>query len=255
MMKEQKQVFCVGTVDTKLEELRFLCQSLRSHFNSFSSHSQVQITLVDVSTSQDLIESVEDFHFVSRKDVLSYYHGHGNQDYSLPDDRGRAVAIMSKALEHYVKKAYKDNVVVGAIGLGGSGGTSLLSSAFRSLPVGVPKFIVSTVASGQTQPYIGTSDLVLIPSVVDICGINRVSRVILSNAGAAFAGMVLGSLERSLNSTNAKEKPTVGITMFGVTTSCVDAVKNKLLEEGYESLVFHATGVGARQWKILSKTV
>ncbi|KAL2906698.1 Uncharacterized protein RDABS01_005408 [Bienertia sinuspersici] len=253
MMKEQKQVFCVGTVDTKLEELRFLCQSLRSHFNSFSSHSQVQITLVDVSTGQDLIESVEDFHFVSRKDVLSYYHGHGNQDYSLPDDRGRAVAIMSKALEHYVKKAYKDNVVVGAIGLGGSGGTSLLSSAFRSLPVGVPKFIVSTVASGQTQPYIGTSDLVLIPSVVDICGINRVSRVILSNAGAAFAGMVLGSLERSLNSTNAKEKPTVGITMFGVTTSCVDAVKNKLLEEGYESLVFHATGVGGQAMEDLVK--
>ncbi|KNA10077.1 hypothetical protein SOVF_147710 isoform B [Spinacia oleracea] len=254
MGKKKNQVFCVGTADTKLQELRFLCQSVSSHFNSFSpnsSPSQVQVTLVDVSTGQKVIPSLEDFHYVPRKDVLSSYLGPGNQDYLLPNDRGRAVTIMSKALEHYIKKACNDDhVVVGVIGLGGSGGTSLLSSAFRSLPVGVPKFIVSTVASGQTQPYIGTSDLVLIPSVVDICGINRVSRVILSNAGAAFAGMVLGSLERSAC---VEEKPTAGITMFGVTTSCVDAVKNRLLEEGYESLVFHATGVGGRAMEDLVK--
>lgn len=256
MGKQRNQVFCVGTADTKLEELRFLCESVVSHFNSLapnSSQSQVQVTLVDVSTGPKVIQSLEDFHFVPRKDVLSSYLGHGNQDYLLPDDRGRAINIMSKALEHYIKKAYDDHVVVGAIGLGGSGGTSLLSSAFRSLPVGLPKFIVSTVASGQTQPYIGTSDLILIPSVVDICGINCVSRVILSNAGAAFAGMVLGSLKRSLNSASVKEKPTVGITMFGVTTPCVDAVKNRLLEEGYECLVFHATGVGGRAMEDLVK--
>uniref|UniRef100_A0A803L6W4 Tm-1 protein n=1 Tax=Chenopodium quinoa TaxID=63459 RepID=A0A803L6W4_CHEQI len=249
-------VFCVGTADTKLEELRFLCQSVASHFKSFSpnsSHSQVQVTLVDVSSGQKVIQSLEDFHFVPRKDVLSSYLGPGNQDYLLPDDRGRAVKIMSKALEQFIKKAYEDHVVVGAIGLGGTGGTSLLSSAFTSLPVGVPKFIVSTVASGQTQPYIGTSDLVLIPSVVDICGINRVSRVILSNAGAAFAGMVLGSLQRSSNSASVEGKPTVGITMFGVTTPCVDALKNRLLEEGYESLVFHATGVGGKAMEDLVK--
>ncbi|XP_021714562.1 uncharacterized protein LOC110682529 isoform X1 [Chenopodium quinoa] len=248
-------VFCVGTADTKLDELRFLCQSVASDFKSFSpnsSHSQVQVTLVDVSSGQKVIQSLEDFHFVPRKDVLSSYLGPGNQDYLLPDDRGRAVKIMSKALEQFIKKAYEDHVVVGAIGLGGTGGTSLLSSAFRSLPVGVPKFIISTVASGQTQPYIGTSDLVLIPSVVDICGINRVSRVILSNAGAAFAGMVLGSL-RSSNSASVEEKTTVGITMFGVTTPCVDALKNRLLEEGYESLVFHATGVGGKAMEDLVK--
>ena len=207
---------------------------------------QVQVTLVDVSTSQNVITSLEDFHFVPRKDILSSYMGHESKEYSLPEDRAGAIACMSKALALFIKKAYDDNLLVGAIGLGGSGGTSLLSSAFRILPVGVPKFIVSTVAAGQTQPYIGTSDLVLFPSVVDICGINRVSRVILSNAGAAFAGMVLGSLERSLDSANNKDKPTLGITMFGVTTPCVDAVKNRLLEKGYECLVFHATGVGGR---------
>ncbi|XP_019105617.2 toMV susceptible protein tm-1(GCR26) isoform X2 [Beta vulgaris subsp. vulgaris] len=228
-------------------------QFLFSQFLAISTSIQVQVTLVDVSTGQDVIHSLEDFHFVPRKDVLSSYLGHGKQDYLLPEDRGRAVSIMSKALEHFIKKAYDDHVVVGAIGLGGSGGTSLLSSAFKILPFGVPKFIVSTVASGQTQPYVGTSDLVLIPSVVDICGINRVSRVVLSNAGAAFAGMVLGSLERSLNSASVEEKPTLGITMFGVTTQCVDDVKNRLLEQGYESLVFHATGVGGRAMEDLVK--
>ncbi|CAO2830498.1 unnamed protein product [Amaranthus hypochondriacus] len=249
MAKQRFQVFCVGTADTKLQELRFLCQSLSSHLSSFSSvnsQSQVQVTLVDVSTSHNVITSLEDFHFVPRKDILSSYLGHESKEYSLPEDRAGAIACMSKALAHLLKKAYDDNLLVGAIGLGGSGGTSLLSSAFRILPVGVPKVIVSTVASGQTQSYIGTSDLVLFPSVVDICGINRVSRVILSNAGAAFAGMVLGSLERSLDSASDKDKPTLGITMFGVTTPCVDAVKNRLLEKGYECLVFHATGVGGR---------
>ncbi|KAL9229556.1 hypothetical protein vseg_005010 [Gypsophila vaccaria] len=248
-----KQVYCVATADTKFDELCFLSKSVHSFLNSFSSDSKVQVTTIDVSTSQKGIQNLKDFQCISKKDVLSSYLGPGNEDYSLPEDRGQAVAVMSKALAHFLKKAYDENVVVGAVGLGGSGGTSLLSSAFRSLPIGVPKFIVSTVASGQTQPYVGTSDLVLIPSVVDVCGINRVSRVILSNAAAAFAGAVLGSLEGSLNSARVKEKPIVGITMFGVTTSCVDAVKKRLLEEGYEPLIFHATGVGGRAMEDLVK--
>ncbi|CAN4123668.1 unnamed protein product [Withania somnifera] len=153
---------------------------------------------------------------------------------------------MNKALEAFLKKAHNDQILAGVIGLGGSGGTSLLSSAFRYLPIGIPKVIISTVSSGQTESYIGTSDLVLFPSVVDICGINNVSKVVLSNAGAAFAGMVIGSLERSKEHTITYEKFTVGVTMFGVTTPCVNAVKERLVKEGYETLVFHATGVGGR---------
>ncbi|KAL0344263.1 UNVERIFIED_CONTAM: ToMV susceptible protein tm-1(GCR26) [Sesamum angustifolium] len=164
----------------------------------------------------------------------------------LPDDRGKAIAIMNKALEVFLSKAHGDRILAGVIGLGGSGGTSLMSSAFRSLPLGIPKVIVSTVASGQTEPYVGTSDLVLFPSVVDICGINSVSRVVLSNAAAAFAGMVIGQLKMSKTSAAAGGKVTVGITMFGVTTPCVNAVKDRLAREGYETLVFHATGVGGR---------
>lgn len=243
------QVFCIGTADTKLEELRFLSDSVRSNLNSFSSHSssKVQVTVVDVSTSQKETESCGDFKFVSRKDVLSCYFGSDERSHTLlPDDRGKAIAIMSKAVENFLQKAHKDCALAGAIGLGGSGGTSLLSSALRSLPIGIPKVIVSTVASGQTEPYVGTSDLILFPSVVDVCGINNVSRVILSNAGAAFAGMVIGRLQLQASPSAKSDKFTVGITMFGVTTPCVNAVKEKLLKEGYETLIFHATGVGGR---------
>nr|ABB45848.1 hypothetical protein [Eutrema halophilum] len=158
---------------------------------------------------------------------------------------------MSKCLENFLRQAFEDNSLAGAIGLGGSGGTSLISSAFRSLPIGIPKVIVSTVASGQTEPYVGTSDLVLIPSVVDVSGINSVSRAVFSNAGASFAGMVLGRLEMLRSSPFENAKCTVGITMFGVTTPCVNAIQESLTRQGYETLVFHATGVGGRAMESL----
>lgn len=205
---------------------------------------QIQVTVVDVSAGEKEVESCGDFKFVPRKDVFS---ASGEQcPAQLPDDRGKAISMISKALENFLKKAHGDQVLAGVIGLGGSGGTSLLSSAFRSLPIGTPKAIVSTVASGQTDPYIGTSDLLLFPSVVDICGINNVSRVVLSNASAAFAGMVIGRIEKSKESSNDCKMFTVGMTMFGVTTPCVNTVKQRLAKEGYETLIFHATGVGGR---------
>ncbi|XP_012491633.1 toMV susceptible protein tm-1(GCR26) isoform X2 [Gossypium raimondii] len=213
---------------------------------------KVEVVIVDVSAGQKETESSGDFKFVTRKELLlCYSESVGGNPIALPDDRGEAVDIMSKALQHFIKKAHADGVLAGAIGLGGSGGTSLLSSAFRSLPVGVPKLIVSTVASGQTEPYVGTSDLVLFPSIVDICGINSVSRVVLSNAGAAFSGMVIGKLEKFQESCNEGKKCTVGITMFGVTTPCVNVVNERLKNEGYETLIFHATGVGGKTMESL----
>lgn len=243
------QIFCIGTADTKLEELRFLSDRVRSDLTTFSkgSHFKVQVSVIDVSTSKKKIASLEDISFVSREDVLSHYLGiEEYSSFELPNDRGEAVAVMSNALGCFLKKAYEDGILVGAIGLGGSGGTSLIAPALRSLPLGVPKLIVSTVASGQTEPYIGTSDLTLLPSVVDICGVNNVSKVVLSNAGAAAAGMVIGKLLTSDDPTEMTKKPTVGLTMFGVTTPCVSAVKERLIKEGFETLVFHATGVGGR---------
>uniref|UniRef100_A0A0A0KGJ3 Uncharacterized protein n=1 Tax=Cucumis sativus TaxID=3659 RepID=A0A0A0KGJ3_CUCSA len=246
------RVFCIATADTKLDELRFISHSVRCNLNSFSTASssfKVEVTIVDVSTSnQKGIESLDDFFFVSREEVLSCSNLTGNH---LPDDRGKAISIMSKALESYLSKAKEDGIIAGVIGLGGSGGTSLISSALQSLQIGIPKLIVSTVASGQTESYIGTSDVILFPSIVDVCGINCVSRVILSNAGAAFAGMVVGRLGTLKDSCDSNEKPTVGLTMFGVTTPCVNAVKERLLKEGYETLVFHATGVGGKAMESL----
>ncbi|CAN0861640.1 ToMV susceptible protein tm-1(GCR26) [Linum grandiflorum] len=235
------RVFCVGTADTKLEELRFLSDSVVSFFNNFSSSYTVEVVMVDVSVGRKAAEiPTRDSKVVSRNEVLA-----SSKQQQLPDDRAEAVAVMSRALECFLEKEQKSCILAGAIGIGGSGGTSLISSAFRSLPIGMPKMIVSTVASGQTGPYVGTSDIVLFPSVVDVCGINSVSRVILSNAGAAFAGMVTGRLSKAGSSSGGESaKPTVGMTMFGVTTPCVNAVKERLEKEGYETLVFHATGVG-----------
>ncbi|KAK4791192.1 hypothetical protein SAY86_031605 [Trapa natans] len=247
-------VLCIGTADTKLEELRYLSNSVKSYIRNFCScpRLKVEVSIVDVSAGPVEVESIEGFTFYSRAQVLSYYFKSLGQNPSpLPGDRGEAVAVMSKALECFLKQSHDGCILAGAIGIGGSGGTFLISAAFKVLPLGFPKLIVSTVASGQIEPYIGSSDLVLFPSVVDVCGINSVSRVVLSNAGAAFSGMVAKGLHKLGESAEASKKPTVGITMFGVTTACVNSVKERLNKEGFESLVFHATGVGGKAMESL----
>ncbi|KAF7100886.1 hypothetical protein CFC21_102330 [Triticum aestivum] len=239
------EVLCIGTADTKLEELLFLATCLRSSLAASASVPKVKVSIVDVSTTKTVpTQDSEDIAVIARDTVLSCYPDSSQQD--LPDDRGEAIALMSKALQSFLKNRYEAGTLVAAVGLGGSGGTALIAPALRSLPLGVPKLIVSTVASGNTAPYVGTSDLVLFPSVVDICGINSVSRVILSNAASAVAGMVYGILMASNESDETDTKLTVGITMFGVTTQCANAVKDRLNKEGYETLVFHATGVGGK---------
>lgn len=255
-----RRVFCIGTADSKLEELRFLSESVRSNLNTFSgtSCSNLEVAIVDVSASLSDSDttSLNDFAFVSRNELLSNYFGSKHPNLtttSLPDDRGEAIDVMSKALKNFLTKANENGVVAGAIGLGGSGGTALISPAMRSLPIGIPKLIISTVASGQTQPYVGVSDLVLFPSIVDVCGINSVSRVVMSNASAAFAGMVTVRLQMLRDSRDSNEKFTIGMTMFGVTTQCVNAVKERLVKDGYETLVFHATGVGGKAMESLVK--
>ncbi|KAH8508322.1 hypothetical protein H0E87_010447 [Populus deltoides] len=122
----------------------------------------IQVVSVDVSVGSEEIESVGDFEILSRKDLLARYLGSAEQRRNvLPDDSGQAVAVMSGALKNFLQKVQENGALSGAIGLGGSGGTSLISSTFRSLPIGLPKVMVSTVASGQTEPYIGSLDLIL----------------------------------------------------------------------------------------------
>ncbi|KAI3930365.1 hypothetical protein MKW92_001097 [Papaver armeniacum] len=258
------QVFCIATADTKLEELLFLSNSVQSNLdifckNSRSGHSfKIQVTVVDVSADTHTKDaaSFKNFPHVTREDILSNYKQHDEsfEETDLPNDRGEAVSVMSKSLKNFLKKTLDDQLLAGAIGLGGTGGTSLLSNALRELPVGIPKFIISTVASGHTSHYIGTSDLILIPSVIDICGINSISRVVFSNAGAAFAGMVAGRYFGHKDTSNVTKKLTVGITMAGITNPCVNVVKERLEKLGFETLIFHATGVGGRAMEDLVRS-
>jgi uncharacterized protein (UPF0261 family) len=152
---------------------------------------------------------------------------------------------MGAGAEIVVRRLHGEGKLDGVLALGGSGGSSIAARAMRALPVGVPKLLVSTVASGDTRPYVGAVDVTMMYSVVDISGVNRVSARIMANAAGAIAGMV-GATVPALEA-----RPLVGATMFGVTTPCVTRARERLEELGYEVLVFHATGAGGQSLEAL----
>jgi uncharacterized protein (UPF0261 family) len=156
-------------------------------------------------------------------------------------DRALGTEILSKGMEKLIPRLYSEGKFHGIISFGGSGGTSLVTPGMRALPIGVPKVMVSTVASGNTQQYVGTSDIMMYPSIVDVSGLNSISTKIFTNAAFAIAGMVKFEHEEKI-----EKKPLVAATMFGVTTPCVDKAREYLEEQGYEVLVFHATGTGGK---------
>ena len=161
-------------------------------------------------------------------------------------DRGLAMKVMSVGAALCAKTLYTEGRFAGIIGMGGSGGSSVVTAAMRALPVGVPKVCISTVASGDTSAYVGAKDVVLIPSIVDVAGMNRISRVIFSRAAGAISGMV----EREPMPV-VREAPVGVASMFGNTTECVNACAAQLGDRGYEVLVFHATGMGGRTMESL----
>lgn len=160
-------------------------------------------------------------------------------------DRGRAMEVMAAGVRTLVPRMYERGEFDGTMGLGGSGGTTLATAAMRELPVGVPKLVVSTVASGATRHYVGVKDITLMYSVVDVAGLNAISRRILANGAAALCGMV----ERKTPA--AGDRPLVAATMFGVTTPCVDHLRGLVEAAGFEVLVFHATGTGGQAMEAL----
>lgn len=161
------------------------------------------------------------------------------------NDRGEAMAVMGRGAAVIARQLYDARRIDGIIGMGGGGGTSVATAAMRGLPVGFPKVMVSTVAGGDVSGFVGLSDIVMIPSIIDVNGINRVSRLIYSNAAGAICGMVAGESERG------DDKPIVAASMFGNTTRAVNHAKALLEAAGYEVLVFHATGTGGRQMEAL----
>ena len=217
------RVLVAGTLDTKGQELRFIYNTLKTE--GIAAH------LVDLSTSGKPSGAEVPPH------VLAGFHPRGAVGV-FTNDRGTAVAGMTLAFERWM--AAQDDVA-GVISAGGSGGTAMAAPAMRRLPVGVPKVMISTVASGNTQQYVGASDMLMLHSVADIHGLNRVTRQVLANGAQAVAGMVKARQSASPIS----GKPPVGITMFGVTTPCVQQVTAGL-EDDFDCLVFHATGTGGR---------
>ena len=213
----------IGTYDTKGDELRFVADLVAAAGPS--------VCTVDVSTHGPAnAAAVADVHAAE----VAAHHPDG-VDAVFTGDRGTAVGAMAVALRAFL--AGRDDVG-GVLGLGGSGGTALVTPALRDLPVGVPKVMVSTVASGDTAPYVGASDIAMLPSVTDVAGLNRISRRVLGNAAHMLAGAVAASLPPA-----GGDLPAVGLTMFGVTTPCVTAVRERLGDK-VDALVFHATGTG-----------
>lgn len=223
-------VYVCGTLDTKGDELRFMRDIIKAQ--------GVRVALVDLSTSGK----------PSGADIpptaVASFHPRGAAGV-FTGDRGTAVAGMTVAFERWIKQR---SDVAGLLAAGGSGGTALVAPAFRVPPVGVPKMIVSTVASGNTAQYVGPSDITMMHSVADVQGINSITREVLGNAANAVANMA--KARAVIKPT--EDKPAIGMTMFGVTTSAVQQVVAEL-EEDYDCLVFHATGTGGRAMeKLLS---
>ncbi len=221
-------VHLIGTADTKGEEMAFLADLLRAR--------GAGVTVVDVGTGTPTIP-VD----VTAAEVAAHHPG-GAQAALGTRDRGQAVAAMGLAFARFIPARPG---VSGVLGIGGGGGTSIIAQGMRELPYGLPKLLVSTLASGDTAPYIGISDLILMPAVTDLAGLNRISRVILTNAAEAMAGM-------SLHPAQARGgKPAIGLTMFGVTTPCLTAIA-AALRDSHDCLVFHATGTGGRTMEKLA---
>jgi uncharacterized protein (UPF0261 family) len=219
-------VYVVGSLDTKGEEHRYVRDLIEA--------AGANTTLVDVGTTGS--DSEAD---VTAADVAAF-HPDGS-DTVFVDDRGNAVVAMSEALVEFIKTRTD---IDGIIGLGGSGGTSLVTPAMQALPVGTPKMMVSTMASGDVRPYVGPSDIAMMYSVTDVAGINGISSLVLANAAHAIAGMAMGPTPEPI------DRAAIGLTMFGVTTPLVTMMTEELSDE-YDCLVFHATGTGGQSMEKL----
>lgn len=221
-------VVLLGTLDTKGAEYAFVRDRLEA--------AGVDTLVVDSGVLGSTTIPVD----VSRQDVAAA--GDADLDALVAAaDRGSAVAAMTTGAARVLARLHAEGRLDGALALGGTGGTSIAAEAFRQLPLGVPKVIVSTAASGNTSAYVDVSDLVLFPSVTDVAGVNRLSVQILGNAAAAVAGMVSAAPPAV-----SDDRPLLAASMFGVTTPCVTAAREALENQGYEVLVFHMTGVGGR---------
>ena len=222
----------LGTMDTKGDEHGYVAQLIRAR-----GHKTL---VIDVGTDQPPRLAPQ----VSREEVARI----GGLDFAgllSRRDRGECVAAMGRAGAVVLAQLQAAGEIDGVISLGGGGGTSICTTAMRALPLGFPKLMVSTLASGNTAQYVGVKDIVMMPAIVDVAGMNRISRTILGRAAGAICGMVETQIPVG------EDRPIIVASMFGNTTQCVQAAKSILEGAGYEVLVFHATGTGGRAMESL----
>jgi uncharacterized protein (UPF0261 family) len=222
----QRTVAIVGTLDTKGHEYKFIKDRIDNH--------GVNSIIIDVGTGGEPLFPPD----ITAREVAEAA-GVDFAELKRKADRGYSVEVMGRGAAVVLKKLQQDGRMHGVISIGGSGGTSIGTTAMKTLPIGFPKMMVSTIASGDTRQYVGTKDITMMNSVVDIAGLNAILESILSNAAAAIAAMA--KEEMAVGDSN---KPIVAATMFGVTTPCVSKAREILEREGYEVLVFHTTGSG-----------
>lgn len=230
-----KKVVVVGTLDTKGAEFKFVKDVIESQ--------GVKTIVVDAGTGEPGFQAD-----VSNLDVCKA--GGGDLlKLRAEKDRGKTVTAMMEGAAKVVLELYRKGEVGGIISLGGSGGTTIGSYVMQQLPVGLPKIMVSTMAAGNVSPYVGVKDIMMLYSIVDVAGLNNILRDILTNAALAIAGIV-----KSKKEIEKSPKPLIGATMFGVTTPCVTTARNYLESQGYEVVVFHATGSGGKSMEELTKS-
>jgi uncharacterized protein (UPF0261 family) len=236
IVSTRKRAWVAATLDTKLVEAEYVCGLLEA--------AGLPVTLADVSTKSPVASrATHPTH--TRQQIsaseIARHHPLG-ESAVFCGDRGAAIAAMTQAFERFVKTQDEFSAL---LGIGGSGGTAMITRAMQAMPIGVPKVMVSTMASGNVAGYVGASDIMMIYSVTDMAGLNRISRRVLGNAAHALAGMLLHTLPQP-----DREHPALGLTMFGVTTPCVQQMVG-LLASRFDCLVFHATGTGGRSMEKL----
>jgi uncharacterized protein (UPF0261 family) len=224
-------VLLIGTLDTKGTELAFVRDLLQQH--------QVSTLVADAGVLEPPPFSPD----ISREQVYAAA-GTTLDAVRRAGDRGRAIEAAAHGVAKIAQALFASGRIEGVFGLGGSAGTTIATAAMRALPFGVPKLMVSTLASGQVKQYVGVRDILMMHSVVDISGLNRISRTVLTNAANAMYGMVTHAPLRKERSVASADQPVIAATMFGVTTPCVEAARQAMEGHGYEVLVFHATGTG-----------
>ena len=228
-----RKVLIIGTLDTKGAEFKFLKQNIEK--------AGAETLMLNTGIMGEPYFRPD----ISNEEAADAA-GHTVKELRESNDRGFNIDVMMRGAAKLALKLYNQGLVSGVVSLGGTAGTTIGTYAMQALPVGLPKLQVSTVASGDTRPYVGAKDITMMYSVVDIAGLNRISKTIISNAAYAIAGMSKNSQQA-----DKEEQPLIGATMFGVTTPCVTAAREYLEGRGYEVLVFHATGTGGQSMEAL----